>query len=203
MRVQAYLKFFVILTFLTVSWWEGASVQAAAPARAAAVKPAQRAEVLRYYRAVVALTASIANVQSSENNLLQHPDRYQPERAWLADLREQSGEMHVLALRAKSLNVPAVCRPANQALVRSLTRLDEAFYAVYQGNKIIVEGHGGSANYDRADPFLKKEHRAASISEDYQGMFLERIQALVKRFHLENVQSAGEYVSEWLTPYMG
>lgn len=200
MRVQAYLKFYVIIIFLTVSWCEGAGVQAASPPRAAAVNPAQRAEVLRYYRAAVALTGSLSNLQSYENSLLQHPDRYQPERAWLADLRELSGEMHVLALRAKSLNVPAVCRSANQALARSLTRLDQAFYAVYQGNKIIVEGHGGSANYKAADPFLKKEHRAASISYIYQCMFLKRIQAIVNRFHLENVQP---YISEWLTPLMG
>jgi len=98
----------------------------------------QRREVLRYYRSVGLLTYRVRYVQGAEDGLLLHPSCWPPP-IWLRKTRLQTAYMHVLAQAAKSLNVPEACRPANQALVMSLTAPERAYYDAYKVQQLMAE----------------------------------------------------------------
>ena len=132
MKPYLYTKLFVPVFLFTLCAPGLCAPGLCAPAKivragAASAKVSQRKQLLRYCISLGLLTSRIHDVQSAENNLLQHPypsEGYNPQRpndgVWARKMRAQVSYVHKLRQEAKSLTVPSVCQPANQELVASL-----------------------------------------------------------------------------------
>lgn len=167
-------------------------------AGAASAKVSQRKQLLRYYIPVCLLTKRIHDVQSAENNLLQHPSEwYNPQRpkddVWARKMRAQVSYVHKLRQEAKSLTVPSACQSANHDLVASLGYLEVAFSKLYQ-SQMAFDQAGDASHLAAARSLSKEGDEASARSEAFQYKFLDTIGAIEERFHL----SMGRYgVTYW------
>lgn len=119
-----FLLLFLLLTVCAPALCSPAQrARAKTPSAQASPSKQERKQVLRYYIRVCRLTYRIDDVQRAENGLLQHPSYWLPPSVWSKKRRLQVSCVHTLWEEAKSLKVPAVCQPANQDLVASLTLL--------------------------------------------------------------------------------
>lgn len=195
MKPYLYTKLFVPVFLFTLC-----APGLCAPAKimragAASAKVSQRKQLLRYYIPVCLLTSRISDVQSAENNLLQHPypsEGYNlNDGVWARKMRAQVLYVHKLRQEAKSLTVPSVCQPANQELVASLGYLEVAFLKLYQAQVELDRA--------RAESFFKEGYKASDKSKAFQYKFLDAIRAIDERFHLDG----GKYgVTDWPTAAM-
>ncbi len=147
----------------------------------ASAKVSQRKQVLHYYIPVCLLTHRISYVQRTENNLLQHPSMwYNPKRpkddVWSRKMRAQVLYVHQLRQEAKSLTVPAVCRPANQDLVACLSYLEVACSKLYQAQMV--------TDRTRGELLANEGEEASAKSKVFQAKFLDAIGTIQQRFHM-------------------
>jgi hypothetical protein len=203
MKPYLYTKLFVPVFLFTLCAPGLCAPGLCAPAKivragAASAKVSQRKQLLRYCISLGLLTSRIHDVQSAENNLLQHPypsEGYNPQRpndgVWARKMRAQVSYVHKLRQEAKSLTVPSVCQPANQELVASLGYLEVTFLKLYQAQVELDRA--------RAESFFKEGYEASDKSKTFQYRFIDTIRAIEERFHLDSEKYG---VDDWPTAAM-